>query len=146
LDLERTNIAGASFLLKSLQSCASHLERLVIYFHDFPDISLNHPFSGLVVDFTVKMERLIALRLVFHYIVDDESWCSSEYFSYGNDDANDALMEQINHRISQEVLPTRPALWFHLNSELPGVTDPDVPLIHYREMLNIDTWNPPLEF
>ncbi len=44
LDLQSANIADASLLLKTLLSCASHLERLVIYFDDFPDIRLSHPF------------------------------------------------------------------------------------------------------
>ena len=146
LDLQRANIADASLLLKTLLSCASHLERLVIYFDDFPDICLSHPFTGLVVDFTTKMERLIALCLLFHRRDDDHS-CWSGCSCFNDDDAgNDALMAQINHRMVEEVLPTRPALWFHLGSYLPNATDPDVPLLHYREMLCIDPWNPPLKF
>jgi len=61
------------------------------------------------------------------------------------DDANFSLMEHINQRMTEEVLPTRPALWFHLGSKFPYATD--APLIHYLELVDINPWNnPPLKF
>jgi len=61
------------------------------------------------------------------------------------DDANFGLMEQINQRMTEEVLPTRPALWFYLGSKFPDATD--APLIHYLELVDINLWNnPPLKF
>lgn len=141
----------ASFVLKSLTICASHLERLVIYFKAFPDdaVSLDHPFTEFVVQFAKKMERLVALCIVFfnrRHSGGHSDCCSCCSCYYDDDEPTDALMEQINRRMAEEVLPTRPALWFHLGSDIPNATDPDVPLIHYREMIHIDQWNPPNDF
>jgi len=60
-----------------------------------------------------------------------------------DEDDGEALIEQINHRMTLEVLPTRPALCFHIGSELPDATD--VPLVHYQELVYIKPWNPPLK-
>lgn len=39
-------------------------------------------------------------------------------------------------RIAQEVVPTRPSLWFHLDRALPEASDPGVPWIHYHPMVD----------
>jgi len=62
---------------------------------------------------------------------------------YDDEGDDKALMEQINHRMTSEVLPTRSALWFHSGSELPDATD--VPLVHYQELIKTTPWKPPLK-
>jgi len=76
------------------------------------------------------------------YDVEDDEHDSYDN-AYDDEDDGEALIEQINHRMTAEVLPTRPALWFHIGSELPDATD--VPLVHYQELVHIKPWNPPLK-
>lgn len=141
-DYQHTDITDVLSVFNSLLTCASHLERIFIIWKAFPDVSLDHPLTESIINFAQKMERLVALCLVFHRLGDDNARddCKDDV----DDDANHALMEKINQRMEEEVLPKRSALWFHLDSEFPYVTD--VPLIHYQELINADRWNPPIEF
>ena len=44
--------------------------------------------------------------------------------------------EMIQRRITEEVVPLRPAFWFYLGKEVPEENDESVPRIHYEEIVN----------
>ena len=53
--------------------------------------------------------------------------------------------EMIQRRITEEVVPLRPAFWYHLGRKLPNESDVSVPRIHYEEIVNpiIDRFSVP---
>ena len=57
------------------------------------------------------------------------------------DELDSILKEEVDRRIVEEVLPNRPALWFHLGTDIPNAVDPGVPLVHYHEMVHIDLFS-----
>ena len=98
----------------------SKLERLVLI--DAGTIPLpdwKHPpeFSDFLVDFTAKMTHLTCLCLAFKQM-------------------DGVLMKAIKERVEEEVVIERPSLWFHLGRDIPNVSDPGVPAIHYHQMVN----------
>jgi len=44
--------------------------------------------------------------------------------------------EEIRRRITEEVVPLRPAFWYHLGRQLPNENDVSVPRVHYEEIVN----------
>ena len=42
----------------------------------------------------------------------------------------------IEKRLTEEVVPLRPAFWFYLGKEVPEENDESVPRIHYEEIVN----------
>ncbi len=73
----------------------------------------NDKMGSCLVDFVLKMKRLVALFLGF-----------SDLETVGKND--------IRSMMKQKVAPLRPALWFNLVADL---TDPHVPFIHYHEII-----------
>lgn len=56
------------------------------------------------------------------------------------------LIQQVLQRIKEEVLPTRPSLWFHLDNAIPDAADSSVPKVHYHEMIYTNYFDPPPKF
>lgn len=54
------------------------------------------------------------------------------------------LVEEINHRIKQEMIEKRRFLWFHLGSTVPEASDVGVPPIHYHEMVEPVSFTMPI--
>ena len=96
------------------------LERLVLIdAGTIPLLDWKHPpeFSDFLVDFTAKMTHLTCLCLAFKQM-------------------DGVLMKAIKERVEEEVVIERPSLWFHLGWDIPNVSDPGVPAIHYHQMVN----------
>ena len=43
--------------------------------------------------------------------------------------------EEIQRRVTKEIVPDREALWFRVSDELPEENDTSVPRIHYYEIV-----------
>ena len=112
------DIADVIPILKSLSSHGLKLERIAIEWkvENLP-IDWDYPLADFIVQLALKMERLTCLSLIF------------------NDLNASKLMEEVTRRMEKEVLPTRPALWFHLDSGFPEASDPSVPAVHFKEMI-----------
>ena len=92
-----------------------------------PD-DFSFPLADFIVQLALKLKRLTCLSLSFYELNDNK------------------LIEQVHRRMGEEVLPTRPALWFHLGSDFPEASDPSVPAIHYHEMVFANNFDPPPKF
>ena len=88
----------------------------------------SFPLADLIVQLALKLKRLTFLSLTFHEL-----------------NANE-LIEQVHRRMAEEVLPSRPALWFHLGNTCPDGSNPNVPAVHYHEMILSNTFDPPPKF
>lgn len=122
---QKRDIADAVSILKSLSSHAPNLQRIAIEWK-IETLSADwncYPLADVIVQLALKLERLSCLSLTFFDI--DHSW-----------------FEQIRQRMVEEVLPTRPALWFHLGSDFAEASDPSVPAVHYQEMVYTNTFDP----
>ena len=73
--------------------------------------------SDAIIRFASKMPRLVALCIVFFRL-------------------NSDVIEEVNRRITEEVLPSKPSLWFCLNNSEPNPTNSTVPFIHYQQMVS----------
>lgn len=103
-------------VLTSLMRFASDLERVNLSFVcNVTPPDWDYPIADFLVKFALKMKRLTCLCLCF----------------YGIDRA---LLTEANRRIVEEVVPLRPALWFHLDNGPPNPADRSVPTVHYHEM------------
>ena len=71
----------------------------------------------VIVRFASEMPRLVALCIAFFHLDSD-------------------VVEEVNQRIAEEVLPSKSPLWFCLNDVEPKPSDSDVPLVHYQEMIS----------
>jgi len=111
-------------VFKSLKTSTSHLERITLAFEcESLPADLDETLPALLVKFLLKMKRLTAACIIFF-------------------DLDDDVIEKVHQRIVVEVLPTRPTLWFHLGCEYPYSTDPDVPFVHFIQMVDSDGFNP----
>jgi len=53
----------------------------------------------------------------------------------------------VKRQLIEEVIPERPAFWFHLSRNLPTANDPSIPKIHYEEIVYpIEEWFTPPRF
>ena len=79
----------------------------------------DHPSetADFIVRFAAEMPRLVALCIVVVQLDDD-------------------LIEEVNRRIMEEVLPYKSPLWFHFSDAEPMPSNSNVPLIHYQEMVS----------
>ena len=96
------------------------LERLALIDAGSVDLpNWKHPpnFADFLVDFTAKMTHLTCCCLTFKQM-------------------DGVLMKAIKERVEEEVVIERPSLWFHLGRDIPNVSDPGVPAIHYHQMVN----------
>ncbi len=82
--------------------------------------------ADFLVNFALKMERLVCCCLV--------DWIRL------------SLIKKIQERIENDVLPQRRSLWFYLGQAEPCASDPDVPGIHFHEMVNPVPYTPPPSF
>jgi len=116
------------WLLKYLLGSSSlQLERLVLIAESSkngPD--WNHPIKlpDFIVDFALKMKRLVCCCIVFDLL-------------------NPNLIKEVQQRIVKEVVPIRPSFWFHLGREVPLASNLSVPSIHYHEMVEPMVYVPP---
>ncbi len=107
-------------LLKSLLGSRLHLERLVLiaYRSGIKSVWIHPPDTvDFLVKFAKKMVRLVCFCLIYDRL-----------------DPN--LITAAQHRIAQEVVSIRPSLWFCLGREEPLASDPNVPGIHFHEMID----------
>lgn len=125
----RRNIADAVSILNSLSLHATHLKRINIEFQCevIPD-DWSFPLADTIVQFALKMPHLICLSLTFYSLNNCE------------------LIEQVNRRMEEEVLPARPALWFHMDDDIPEASDYFVPAVHYQEIIFNNNFDPPPTF
>ena len=137
--MEFTKFDGSKLLplLKSFFKHSPQLERLSLLDGDCDDSSsewgiLEDPseLSDYIVKFALELPHLVALFISFYH-PDRE---------FGFD-----LTNQVDQRVTEEVLPSKPSFWFHLGWEdrpVPFVTS--VPLIHYQDMVSPSLpWAPP---
>ncbi len=137
--MEFTKFDGSMLLplLKSFFKNAPQLERLSLLDEDHDDSSsqwdhLENPseLADYIVKFASELPHLVALCISFFH----------RELGFGFD-----LTHQVNQRITEEVLPSKPSFWFHLgwkDRPMPSVTS--VPLIHYQEMVSPSPpWAPP---
>jgi len=80
---------------------------------DLPGVSLQAEF---LFNFAERMEHLIAFCLSVNI--------------------NHQVIKVLETRFIQEILPNRPAFWFHLGSSLPRPNDCRVPRVHYDEIIS----------
>jgi len=120
-----------ALMLKS--SNMQYFERLVLNVSKSVSYKLNPShqaeFEELIVPFAKRMTHLIALGL-FGFPIDS------------------SVAEGIRRRLTDEVVPHRPAFWSHLdNSRIPEEIDASIPRIHYDEVVNpIDPFFAPPKF
>ncbi len=88
----------------------------------------NYPLDDVIVQLALKLKRLTCLSLTFYELSDSK------------------LIEHVHRRMAEEVLPTRPALWFHLGTAFAEASDPSVPAVHYHEMVFTNTFDPTPNF
>ena len=136
--MEFTKFDGSLLLplLKSFFKHSPQLERLCLLDGEYDSSSewdhLEDPseLADYIVKFASELPHLVALCISFYHT------------DFGLDFD---LTNQVNQRIMEEVLPSKPSFWFHLDWEdrpMPSVTS--VPLVHYREMVSPSPpWAPP---
>ena len=91
---------------------------------DLPGVSLQTEF---LFNFAERMEHLIAFCLSVNI--------------------NHQVIKVLETRFIQEILPNRPAFWFHLGSSLPRPNDCRVPRVHYDEIISpINYFDTPPKF
>jgi len=106
-----------AILKESIKECK--LERLALIDAgsvDFPNWKHPPEFADFLVDFTAKMTHLTCCCLTFKQMDVD-------------------LIKSIKERVEEEVVTERPSLWFHLGRDIPNVSDPGVPPIHYHQIV-----------
>ena len=88
----------------------------MIYFRNYSDHwdPLN---SDVVVRFVSSAQHLIALCLI------DECFSQS-------------AIDGVSQRLKNEILPSRPAFWFHIGLQLPSSVDDTVPRIYHESLIN----------
>jgi len=122
---QRRNIADAICILKSLLSHAPNIQRIAIEWKiETLPADWNYPLADFIVQLALKLERLTCLSLTFFELDDTK------------------LIEHVHRRMAEEVLPTRPALWFHLGYDYAEASDPGVPAVHYHEMVLSNNFDP----
>jgi len=87
----------------------------------------EHPseMPDVIVNFTLKMPHLVALCISFFHL-------------------KSGIIEEVNRRVVEEVLPSKSSLWFCLNDSDPYPSNSTVPFIHYQEMVSpMPAWAPP---
>ena len=113
---------------------SSHLERVAIDFKGYwkwPDRDPvgNGIMSNFIVNFVSKMTHLVCCILVFRDLY------------------NPALIEEVNRRIMNEILPSRPSLYFYLGTKMPQARPhSNIPLIHFHDMVDPINYVPPPTF
>jgi len=118
-------------ILQSLLGYSLQLERLALINRctgTAPAV-WDHPpdAADFLVDFAFKMKRLVCCCLLFDRI-------------------DSSLIKDVSERIKNEVVPKRPSLWFHLGRGEPYVNDPEVPSIHFHEIVDPEYYTPPPTF
>jgi len=120
--------ADAVHLLESFSLHAPNLERISIRLEcKTPSIFCDFPLADFLIQFCSKKKHLTCLSLTFFNL-------------------DDALIDQVNQRMAEEVLSERPSLWFYLGNRFPEASDPTVPSVHYHEMIHSNYFDPPPKF
>jgi len=110
-------------LLNAVLASSSNLQRLALIGPNLVEGALyrTDPTEGTttnsLVQFASKMTHLSCLLMVVGQL-------------------DPALIEEVKRKITAEILPSRPSLWFSIGRQLPQATDPDVPSIHFHEMVD----------
>lgn len=126
-------------LLKSFLKNAPQLKRLAFLEGDYYESSSTwdrpddlSEISNCIIHFASSMPRLVALCIHFYQL---------DWFD---------LIEEVNWRITEEVLPSKPSFWFYFGPDgRPMPSNSNVPFIHYQEMVtpSLLPWDPPkIEF
>ena len=117
--------------LKAIREKSPLLERLVLYAtKNDCQRDPNRPteLEDFLITFVKKMPHLVVLCLAGIQF-----------------DSN--AVEVLKRQFTEEVLPDRPAFWFHLGENLPEANGPSVPRIHGIEIVNpIDWFDTPPKF
>lgn len=74
-------------------------------------------FQHYLCDFVITMKNLVA-------------FCFVSYTRF-----NATSLSGLNQKFSEMILLSRPAFWFHFGRHLPLANDPNVPRIHYDEIV-----------
>ena len=117
--------------LKAIPERSPRLKRLVLYAEkkDRPcDPRLIQELEDYLVTFVKKMPELVALCL------------SGIQF-------NEGAIESVKRQFTEQIIPTRPAFWSHLDRSHPTENDTSVPWIHNVGIVNpIDWYDTPPKF
>jgi len=123
------NASQFLFVLRHCRETLPKLERLVLV--NSSGAVRNPAHSGLealLVAFVEGMPDLVALCLVGFQI-------------------DRMAINAINRRLTGDIVPLRPALWFHVGQELPKTNERSVPKIHFDEIVNpLDKFHAPPHF
>ena len=114
---QREEISDSMLLemLSAVQMCRN-LERLVLHQDDWTPITDNLSSLPVVLVGTIsKLEALIVLCIT-HPVAD-------------------LVVETVREMLRTEVLPHRPAFWFHIGDDLPHAGNVDVPRVHLEEVI-----------
>ncbi len=104
-------------IFDALLACPT-LERLVLFEEEGPDLPWSDKkLQDILYQFATSMKHLIAFCFV-----------SASPFEPG-------AVAEIKQKFNDDIIPIRPAFWFHIDQFLPGVNDPTVPRIHYDEIV-----------
>ena len=117
-------------IINSIRKFSPDLERLFLADTELPVGSPAFQQPGdmetTIVEFALEMKHLVALVLGF-----PNNFPSSR-------------MTNIRSRMTNEISPRRPALWywFCLDRDIPDPVDPNIPFIHSHEMI-LPCYHPP---
>ncbi len=113
-------------LLKNLNQASPRLERLVLYIRRTDpkksSAAANNELEDFLLTFVSEMKHLVVLCLV-------------------GVDMNPGSIELVKRRLIEEVIPIRPSFWFYFGEKLPEGFDPEVPPIHYDEIVYPPDWS-----
>jgi len=110
-------------LLYDIATDSPLLERLVVHIEgnegrDGEDDCLATKLEETIVEIVEQLQHLVLLVLIGFPM-------------------NSKVVRRVNQRLTQDVLPLRPALKFYLDAvTFPDATDPTVPRIHCNEMIH----------
>lgn len=113
-------------LLKSFFKNSPQLERLALLDGDCEESSSEwdrpddlSKMANFIVQFSSNMPRLVALCINFYHL---------DWFD---------LIEEVNWRITEEVLPSKPSFWFYFGPDgRPTPSNSNIPFIHFQEMVS----------
>ena len=108
------DLSNLPFFFRTLNIC-KNLESLFFITKARKRIPIHYtPLQDSILPFVKEVPHLVALCLVGYPI--DSSVVDGQFRA--------------------EIVPNRPAFWFHLGSELPKANDLTVPRIHYNGVVN----------
>lgn len=106
-------------LLDALSECHT-LERAVVIGEDYQKITEDDSkdMQEYLLRFVKRMQRLVAICIVSELRFDDSS-----------------AVNHLRESLLKEVTPSRPSLWYHFGPSFPKEIDPNIPRIHFNEII-----------